>query len=381
MKSIAERRLANQRLIGPGYRSIADAVSALLAVQSQDYPAAKWALAQRIPGATDAAFDAALASGAILRTHVMRPTWHFVLPKDIRWLQELTRHRVHALSVPYHKRMELTARHLLKMHDVIARALEGGKATTRPELAKLFAAAGLEHDNFRMGFVLMHAELECLVVSGPLKGKQQTYALLDERVPPQPAKDRDEALAELAVRYFSVHGPAKVHDLAWWSGLTVGDVRKAIAAAGDAIVAEEIGGETYWAGTTPRRVTGLRERPVHLLPNYDEYFIAYKDRTAVYDPERVKGHIPVEFFYRHVLGVDGAVLGQWSREIGKGKVIVTVTPLVPLTPSQEAGLAAEVERHGAFLHLPAELVLTPPFVPADAPAAGNGRGTLRAEGG
>lgn len=191
---IANERLAASRLVGPPLATPADLVAWFGAVQAQDYRGAKWGVAQRLDGVTDSDLDRAFDEGRILRTHVLRPTWHFVLPQDIRWLLELTAPRVHLANRTYYRRLELDAATFARSHDLLVAGLEGGRALTRAELAALYSGAGLDAGGLRHGYLLIEAELEGLICSGPRRGRQQTYMLLDERVPTAAPRTREDAL-------------------------------------------------------------------------------------------------------------------------------------------------------------------------------------------
>ena len=281
--NIAAHRLRNQRLVGARFDAPVDAVRWLGAVQAQDYPGAKWALAQRTHAADNASLDRAFDAGAFLRTHVMRPTWHFVAPEDLRWLLALTGPRVHAASAGVYRMCELDAKLLRRAHARFRKALHGGRSLTRRELATVLKAGGIEASGVRLGYIVMHAELDGLICSGPMRGKQHTYMLLEERVAPAPAIARDEALARLAQRYFTSHGPATAHDFAWWSGLTVTDARKAVALAGSVLEHVVLDGKTYWM-TAPMSSDDDDRSTVHLLPNYDEHVVAYRNHGHTLDP-------------------------------------------------------------------------------------------------
>jgi hypothetical protein len=216
---ILKLRLFNSGLSSSPFRSVADAVSHLGAVQAQDYAAAKWALGLRIKDSTDADVEKAFNEGAILRTHVMRPTWHFVMPEDIRWMLALTAPRVKARLAPYNRRLGLDETVLTRSNEAIAKALEGHTYLARQELKTVLVDVGIETDVQRLGHILVRAELDGLICSGPRRGKQFTYALLEERVAKTENMSRDQALATLALRYFTSHGPAQLKDFSWWSGL------------------------------------------------------------------------------------------------------------------------------------------------------------------
>jgi len=195
---IVRARLYNQRLAGPQFERPEEVVQWLGAVQSQEYANTKWGIAQRAGSLTDAAIDQAFADGKILRTHVMRPTWHFVVPEDIRWMLALTAPRVHALSAYYHRQQELDAAIFAKSHGLLTKALQGQTQLTRQEISNVLRDGSIPTTGFRLGFILKHAELEALICSGALRGKQHTYALLSERAPQAKTLTRDEALSTLS---------------------------------------------------------------------------------------------------------------------------------------------------------------------------------------
>jgi hypothetical protein len=325
-------------------------VRRLCAVQAQDYSAAKWALGLRCRDVVDADVEAAFNAGAIIRTHLLRPTWHFVDPADLRWLLALTGPRVHALNGYAYRRFELDAAVCRRGAAVVSKALKDGAHLTRDELGRALEAAGIAMaEPHRLAYMMMRLELDAVICSGPRRGKQSTYALLEERVPSAEEPNRDESLALLATRYFATRGPATMRDLAWWSGLTVADARRAVAIA--ELDEETIDGVTYWRGA------GGTARPApspaaHLLPNYDEYFIGFRDRSAI--GARVKGRtFPPDTFRAHVLAVDGQLVGGWRRQLAGGRVHVELKPVVALTAPERKAVASAVAAFGTFLELPA----------------------------
>jgi hypothetical protein len=353
VNAITRRRLANQHLSSP-LRTATAVVRALGAVQSQDYGSAKWALAQRANGITDAQVERAFASGAILRTHVLRPTWHFVLPEDARWMLELTAPRIRA-SQAYHERfLGFKPAVFPKSNRVLERALEDGAARTRTELAVLLRRAGVHVSTGQhVGQVLMRAELDRVIISGPRRGKEFTYALFDNRVPASPPRDRDAALVDLIQRYFRTRGPATLQDFAWWSGLTVGDATRGVAAAGRALERFTAGGRTYWH--VPSRGSRRAGRIAHLLPNFDEYVVGFRDRSAV--AERLLAARPrhrVDGLIGHVVVVDGQIVGGWRRTLGE-TLDVRLRLLVPLTARERDLVRRAAQRFGRFLGLPVRL--------------------------
>jgi hypothetical protein len=348
-------RLHNQQLIGSSRRKPVQVVSWLCAMQAQDYPGAKWAIGLRAPGTQDGDLEQAFNDGAILRTHVLRPTWHFVAPSDIRWMLALTAPRLHSTNAYYYRQVGLDPKILAKSCAMIHRALEGGKTLTRAELAVHLKRAKVPADGLRLAYLMMHAELEAVICSGPRRGKQFTYALLDERAPVTRPKSRDESLAELAKRYFASHGPATVRDFVWWSGLTVKDAQQAIDTARPKLDSSSIGGLSLWSAPDAH-VSATKNVPALLLPNYDEYLIAYKDRDIVVDKARA-ANIAARTggaFANHLM-IDGRLAGGWSRTLKSTGALIEVAPYRKLTPAQARAVAGAADGYGEFLGLPATL--------------------------
>ena len=347
---ICRRRLAGQFLTTAGPVSGADVVRVLGAVQAQDYAGAKWAVAQRTTGRTDAEIEHELETGQILRTHVLRPTWHFVTPSDIRWMLELTGPRVAAMMAPVNRRLELDQSLYRRAFRVFTRALRGGNSLTRSELAGALTRAGIAGaSGQRLGHLMMQAELDAVVCSGPRRGKQFTYALLEERAPTVPALARDEALAELTRRYFATRGPATPRDFAWWSGLTVTDARRGIALLDSALERLSIGETDYWLATDAPRLP-RKALTAQLLPNYDEYFIGFRDRSAI--GQRVRATSTVtggSALIPHVIVVNGELVGVWRRAFEKDRVVVTLDAHTALTRREADRVAGEARRFGRFL--------------------------------
>ncbi|MGQ0605261.1 MAG: winged helix DNA-binding domain-containing protein, partial [Anaerolineales bacterium] len=326
-------------------------------------------------GLTDAVIDQAFAEGTILRTHVMRPTWHFVTPADIRWLLKLTAPRVHALNATYYRKLELDAPTLKRSHAALAKALRGGQQLTRDELRAVLQQTGIATDtDFRMGYIMMHAELDGLVCSGARRGKQFTYGLLDERAPhsvgttvplspaqssiapaPQAAKfEREAALAELARRYFTSHGPATAKDFAWWSGLTLTDAKAGIELAKPHLEHTLIDDQTYWfAESAPP--SNDKTSKAYLLSIYDEYTIGYTDRSAIGDAKHGEVLTAMGNALQFVIVVDSQIVGTWKRTIKSKTVAIETNLLTRLTKAQQRALAEAARQYGAFLELSVEL--------------------------
>jgi hypothetical protein len=345
----------NQRLVGTPFASPVEVVERLGAVQAQDYSGAKWAVAQRTAGATDASLEALLTDGAIVRTHVLRPTWHFVAPSDLRWMLALTAPRVKQLMSSYNRKMELTDAVLRRSNAVIAKALAGGHQLTRGELAAALQRAKVDTSGTqRLAHLVMNAELDAVVCSSARRGKQFTYALFDERIPRSRSISRDEALAELATRYFSTRGPASAHDFSWWSGLTIGDAKRGAESA-SGLRAVTIEGRAHWSAADAE--VPARVRSTHLLPNYDEYFVGYRDRSAML--QLVKDATPEERtseLFAHVIEIDGQLVGGWTRTTLAREVVVETSKLRPISTARMKAVAAEAARLGTFLGTTVKLV-------------------------
>ena len=356
---IAARRLHAQRLIGEPFTSAVETVRWLGVVQAQDYAGAMWAVGQRTQGATAAALNRLFDAGVILRTHVLRPTWHFVLPDDIRWLLELTGPRVRRGLAARWRQLEIDEDEVARASAAFRAALAGGRHLTRPELGAVLRAAGIAPDGQRLPHLLMGAELDGLLASGPRRGKQFTYALLEERAPAPQARglDRTAALAELTRRYFRSHGPAQVQDFVWWSGLTVADARIGLALTGAALAHQVIEGTDYWfdAAAGP---AGTAATVAHLLANFDEYTVGYRDRAAVIHADRP--FEPALFSFGSILSnvvlVGGRVRGAWRRTVARGRVRVVVRLLDRLAPAEAVAVDETGHRLGRFLGSPVELI-------------------------
>ena len=335
-------RLRNQRLVRSSFRRPEDVVAWLGAVQAQDYAGAAWGVAQRARSLTVAAIDRACDDGRILRTHVLRPTWHFVAPGDLRWMQALSAPRLRRLLATYDRRLEIDARLIARARRIVETALAGGRSLTREALADELRRRGrIDARGQRLAHLVMYLEVDAVICSGPRQGRQFSYALVDDRVPPTPDRSRDEAIGELARRYFQSHGPATVHDFAWWSGLTMGEARRGAATVDAALLLA--------APPGPDRVAGAD----FLLPNYDESLIAYRHRGAVLDPERSRNFgVFTSNEFPHQVVLDGRVAGSWQRRIGAREAAIALELYARPTAAQRQALAAAAVRYGTALGMP-----------------------------
>ena len=349
-RRIAAARLHRQLLVGKSpYDNAADVVRALCAVQSQDFAGGKWALAIRSAGLTEAAIDSAFDRGDIVRTHVLRPTWHFVASEDLRWMQALTGHRVARLLASYNLKLGLTPAVLRKSRRVIEKALSEHGSLTRTQLKVELDRARIPTEGTqRLAHLVMQAEVEALICSGPQLGKNSTYALVDERVKKSRVLEGDEALHELTLRYFASRAPASLHDYSWWSGLTIAECKRGIALAGTQLQQITLNEKHYFAPRDfelPSRVPAS----AHLLPNYDEYFIGFKDRSAI--GQRIKSSALVtggNALIAHVVVVDGQLVGGWRRVHEGGKSLLKCQLMLQLTPAEHSRVKSAVARFAEY---------------------------------
>lgn len=299
------------------------------AMQAQDYLGALWAVGVRTKNASEGDVEAAIARREIVRCWPMRGTLHFVATEDVRWMLDLLAPRVLQRHRPRLQReFDIDAPVITKSAKTLERALRGGGAMTRPEIYAALEQAKIATANSRglhLLFALAHERLICF---GARRGKQPTFVLLDEWVPPAKAKPREEALAELAMRYQRSHGPAADADFAWWSGLTLKEAREARALAGEV----EHAAAAKWNA--------------RLLPPFDEYTVAYKNRDAVVDPAYAKKINAGGGMINAIAVVDGLVVGSWKRDLRSGEV--TIAPFRELTAREMDALDKERARYARF---------------------------------
>jgi hypothetical protein len=370
-------RLRRQQLRAPFGRSVDDVLRNLLAVQSQEFPYARWTLAQRTPGSTADEVEKAVADGRILRTHILRPTWHFVHREDLGWLMGLSADRLHQGNKGMYRQAGVDEHAAARSGHILAEAVAGGAHKTREELADVLERAGLPSKGLGFIYLLMHAEISKILVSGapvrsPGGALKQTYALFPERVPMPggtslTGDDREWALGRLALRYFSSRGPATVKDCAAWSGLTMKDVRRGLQIAEEsapgALATVAIDGLDFYlpaedidvlVASPPPADDGLLLPRVDLIQCYDEYVMGYSQSRhylggrAPYFPE---GDAPV-----HVVLLDGRLAGWWRHSFSGGICEVDARMKRPTTAAEQQALEAEVERYGKFLGMEAKLV-------------------------
>ena len=346
---IIRHRLINQQIAETKFTEPAEIVSWLVAMQAQEYAMAKWSIGLRLPGSTDETIEKAFTDGLILRTHLMRPTWHFVTPKDICWLLQLTAPRVEAINGFTYRQQELDSKLFKRSNAVIAKALEGGRQLIRTELQAELRKKKIIADGVRLSCLMMKAELEGIICSGARRGKQFTYALMDERVPPAKTFTKKEALAELATRYFTSRGPATVKDFATWSGLSVTEAKEGAAMLSSRFIKEKINEQEYFfipaSFDTKRKI-----QTSFLMPDYDEYGMGYKDRSAIFnttiDLSQFKNENPI---FNRMIVIDGKIEGTWKRVIKNNTVNIETIPFSPLSKTKQQALGKAIKKYCLFV--------------------------------
>jgi hypothetical protein len=346
---LVDRRMRGQRLWGPPYASVDDVVRGFGAMQAQEFLPAKWSIGQRTGGCTEIDVDAAFTAGRLLRTHVLRPTWHFVHADDIDWVLAASAPRVHAANAYYYRQSGVDDDVTRRSRAVFERVLGDGAQLTRKELAAELATAGMPVIGVPLAYVIIRAELDGVLISGAMRGKQPTYTLLDVRVPGRATPAREEALAELTRRYYACHGPATVRDYCTWASLTVAEARQGVEMIKSDAASETIGDRTYWSvpGNDPAPLTPPTGPVIDLLQDYDEYVIGYfESRDAVL----AEGGPTETLRARHrPVMLNGRLIGYWRHTMTASAVEIETVGVPVLDGVESAALQAAADRFGAFL--------------------------------
>lgn len=352
---IGRCRLANQLIAVSDHRKPEQVVAALGALQAQDYGGALWSIGLRLPGATETAVETAIAEREIVRTWLMRGTLHFVATADVRWMLELLTPRIIAGSAARARHLELDAAVFARCEKLFVRALQGGRQLPREALMELLENHKISTAKMRGYHILWRLAQEGLITFAARAGKSQTFALLDEWVAPAKKLDRAAALAELARRYFTSHGPALLADFAGWSGLRSADVRAGVEAASSALRRERIGKADFWMpADAAAPEAGMKA--AQLLPGFDEYLLGYKDRSAVLEARHARKIVPgSNGVFSPTILLRGRVAGTWKRTLNKETAVIAVSSFHPLRKAEQQAVVAAAARYGRFLGLPVEV--------------------------
>jgi hypothetical protein len=354
LKDITNIRLRSQHITETKFKTAKEIVSWMGAMQAQDFNMAKWAIGIRLPGSTEKIIETAFNYGEILRTHLLRPTWHFVSSDDINWMLDLTASHIKASLKSRWKELELTENIFNKSNTIFKKALKDGNYLTRQELVSKLENAKISTEGQKAAHLLLRAELDGVICSGVLKAKKQTYALLKERVPKSKIVKREEALEKLARKYFSSHGPAALKDFVWWSGLPVADARHSLEMIKRDFIPEKVDLETYWfANSFPS--SGSFRKSVYLLPAYDEYIISYKNRSAAITFENHRKAISNNGIFRPTIVLNGQVAGIWKQLIRNKKIIIKTEFFNSFIKTNRLSIRKSLEAFGFFLNMKTEI--------------------------
>ncbi len=355
--TLVEQRLAAQRITSAPFADPVDAVRFLLCVQAQDAPLARYSVGLRVSEADDHHITAALDQGRILRTHILRPTWHFVAAEDLRWILALTSPKVESGLAGRHRQLGIDQSTLEGAQVELADMLQQRNFSTAPEIAERLAEVGHGSSREVVRHLLLVAELRGLVCSGPLRGSTHTYGLVDELVAPAPPVDRDVAIRELVHRFFAGHGPASEQDLRRWTTLTLTEIRGALAELGDVLEAVSYGDETLWfeAGSVSRRAD---RRRATLLPTFDEAYLPYKTVGMARMAGHPRGQEPHSFAEAGggVVVVDSRDGGWWKRTLqGRDSMSIRLGLASKLTGHQRQAIEEAAVDMAAFFDRRADL--------------------------
>jgi hypothetical protein len=356
LSDISNIRLRNQRVDGEKFHRAKDIVQWLGAMQAQDFLMSKLAVGIRCESLTEQKVEEAIDRGEIIRTHVMRPTWHLVSSEDVYWMLDLTSDKIKASMKSRNKELELTPEVFMKSHSVIEKALISDENLSREELGKILTGAGIRIDDNRLSHLLMEAELDKIICSGAIRKNRPTFTLLEKKVPVKKTLTREESLAELAERYFTGHGPAQLKDFIWWSGLSVTEGKQGLESVKPNLVSLQIGSETYWTKHVPDDITS--NNPFHLLPAFDEFLVGYTDRKATF--QKMTGNKVVSkngIFYPVILE-NGQVIGLWKRIVKKDKVEIELAFFQKTSVSLNKNFIRCTEEYGRYMNKKSQVTLS-----------------------
>jgi hypothetical protein len=362
-RDLLRSRLIHQKIAHTSRSSPSEVVAWLGAMQAQDYPGALWAIGLRSEGATEADVETAIAKRAIVRTWPMRGTLHFVAAADVRWMLDLLTPRIIAGSATRSRQLELDGAIFARSRKLFIRALQGGRKLTREAMCALLKRAKISTEAQRGYHILWRLAQEGLLCFGTREGRQHTFTLLDEWAPRAKTMDREEALAELARRYFTSHGPATLQDFVWWSGLKISDGKAGLAMAAAHLSRETMNGTDYWAPHAAPPSTSsftlhpstLPTPPLHLLPGFDQYMLGYTDRSAALDPVHSQKIVPGNNgMFMPTIVVRGRIVGTWKRALKRKGITLEARPFAPLNKTETREFTAAARRYGDFMGMPLE---------------------------
>lgn len=328
-------RQANQQITKPVLETPQAVIEYMGVIQAQDYNMAKLAVGARSLHATHQQIENDINEGKIIRTHILRPTWHLISVNDVRWVMELTAPGINKILSSMYRQMELDDKIFKKSNAIIHKLLSNTEALTRKEIMTELEKAGIKTDSLRAVHIMFKAETEMIACNGAKRNKQFTYSLFDRKVPAAKSIPRDEALAKLASRYFTSHGPATIKDFSWWSGLSAADAKKAVALVKNNFNSEAVNSETYWF-VDANREKAVAETDIFLMPSYDEFTVGYTDRGALIESTSRSKINTKNLIFSPIIIRNGKVIGTWKKSI-KGKEVNIETMLFRRMLKSEKG--------------------------------------------
>ena len=310
---IAQLRFQNQHIQGSEFNSVQQLIHWMGVVQAQDYTMAKYAIGIRLKNSTDRTIEDAINKAEIVRTHILRPTWHFVAAEDVRWILELTAKNLNRALLSNNKRLELDEKTLKRTNAIIEKLLRNGKHLTRKEIMDVLEKKGIKTNDLRASHIMFRAETELVVCNGIKKEKQFTYALFDERIPSTKKFTKEEALAELARRYFLSHGPATLRDFIWWSSLSITDARNGLELVKPKLASEKYKDNLFWF--SPESFSSkTKNNKIVFLPSYDEFLISYKSREVALESQHRSRTFANNGIFNPVILHNAKVIGIWKLQ-------------------------------------------------------------------
>jgi hypothetical protein len=349
MTNISQLRLQNQHIGGTQFNSAKDLVHWMGAIQAQDYGMAKYAIGIRLKNAVVQTIEDAINKGEIIRTHVLRPTWHFVTAEDIRWMLELTAKNLNTAMSSNNKRLELDEKIFKKSNGIIENILCDGKHLTRKEIMAALEKKGIKTNDLRASHIMFRAETDLVVCNGIKKDKQFTYALLDERVPSTRKIAKEQALAQLAQRYFLSHGPATIPDFSWWSGLSITDAKNAAESIKSNLISEKFKEHTFWFSNKSINVNP-KTNTLFFLPSYDEFLISYKSREISMDAKFSSRTFTTNGIFNPIIVHNAKVIGTWKPEL-KRDILIKEFFFIKPTKNQKRLCANAAKEFGQFMQM------------------------------
>lgn len=317
-------RLNNQLLSDHNLEDPVEVVNYMCAMQSQSLDMAKWAIGSRLQNSSSKTITDALNTGKIIRTHILRPTWHFISAEDIYWMNDLSYPRLKPVYQYYAKMLKANVSTIYSYINHVEKVLEGCKHLTKQEIRVNIKEAGIDLDDNNLSVLLSFAELEGIIVNGKLDGNKQTFTLLKEWVPYRENISKEEALKRLAYKYFSSHGPATLQDFVWWSGLTVTDCRNAMEMIKSDFISEMVNGREFWMKSSI--ISPILEIDTALLlAPFDEFLVSYKDRSEIFDSGHLREIVAVNGIFSPTIMFKGKVIGTWRKKMKKKRPEIVLT--------------------------------------------------------